>query len=1237
MKTSVNDANPKVCPSCGKPLPAGAPAGLCPACLLAQGMQTDAAISGGATRFVPPPLDEITQLFPHLEVMSLIGAGGMGAVYKARQPALDRMVALKILPATGGGALSEERFNREARALARLSHPNIVAVHEFGRAGNLHFFLMEFVDGANLRQLQRSQLISPKQALQIIPQICDALQYAHDEGVVHRDIKPENVLLDRKGRVKIADFGLAKILGTDREAGRLTMEGQVMGTPHYMAPEQVERPLAVDHRADIYSLGVVFYEMLTGDLPLGKFAPPSRKVHVDVRLDDVVLRALENDPERRYQNASDVKQGVETIADNAPPTNAPDNRPRTPQGTVILQPGKSPLPMWRRVFPSMAMVITVAVVSTITTLATVAIRDLRGENSRLKKLFAPSRAAVDQVAAVDPLTGHLLARLPGRGSVEVMAISTTEAPNWWWGPDGIPITNVSYEIRNGPQNTGLDRKYTDILMRMSELPEGASGPWIETDPEAGSSGGGETRVNGRRLVDVRHLRFAWKDEVKAVTLRVGVGMGNWRTVSTYDLKKLRYTDERLPADPQWSATFHPPVDAEGGLQVTMILTPVDRSWETRLVAVDKTGATRSYNQARATPTQTSSTWTYTFSDLALAEVREFRIQARPIHWIDFKNVKVKPDPALNPAPVFSKTMELSFDECIDFDSGKTAGFPAAKPDANPLEGIGENAQWAHEQGFDAAVANSKLRILDVDVTPLNSEDWNTLKPSEVINRLDHNSSRPRTLGPFKAGELPVTYAYRTRENGRGMLRILAFDPARPGATIQLKRIVRPGEKPVALAEQIEIEVEGVGTFPTIQAAIDAAPADGTVKIPKGTFAENLVITKPLTLLGSDAEKTVIKPAKPWREPAGDVMKTYMERLQAAKSGVELEKIQTEVAAQIKKPLVRIQGAGRVTLVGIRFHEEGRPAQERLLPGGVIEAGKSTVIIKYCAIVGSPASGLVAGAGANVQMFGSLVAATWHKGIHAEPGSRVEVTDSDIRNCYYAGITAGRDTELSIRRCRISGAAWHGIRYDNSSPTIVDSMIFENSRSGIYASGNTKATVRGNLFFENGMSGMSCWYRNADDIRGNTFSGNFREALAVLGEASPSISSNIFVGNNMAITQGFIGGAGESQVLGDLKIKANLFWDNATNLVAYRRAGDGNVSPVTTLPADSDSRIDDPGLLNPEERNFEFSPNSIAAKQGIGTARKIDFPGPFSIQPEERAMMPSGKDRRPAAWKRPASR
>jgi serine/threonine protein kinase len=268
---------------------------------------------------VPPSLEEVAKQFPQLEVVELLGQGGMGIVYKARQPRLDRLVALKILPTEAGrDPAFAERFAREARALAKLTHPGIVTVYDFGESDGHFYLLMEFVDGLNLRHLLRERRLKPDEALKIIPQICEALQYAHDQGVIHRDIKPENILLDKKGHTKIADFGLAKLLGQKATDSALTGSQQVMGTPHYMAPEQMERPLAVDHRADIYSLGVVFYEMLTGELPLGRFAPPSQKVHVDVRLDDVVLRALEKEPGRRYQHASDVKAEVETISHMGP-------------------------------------------------------------------------------------------------------------------------------------------------------------------------------------------------------------------------------------------------------------------------------------------------------------------------------------------------------------------------------------------------------------------------------------------------------------------------------------------------------------------------------------------------------------------------------------------------------------------------------------------------------------------------------------------------------------------------------------------------------------------------------------------------------------------------------------------------------------------------------------------------------------------------------------------------------
>ena len=309
----------KVCEKCGAALPEDAPYGICPKCLMQLGMETNAKTAGeergtGSHRKVAPPPAEIAAHFPQLDVLEILGQGGMGIVYKARQPKLNRLVALKILPVEfGADAAFAERFNREACALAKLSHPGIVSVFDFGKAGPYYYLLMEYVDGLNLRELTQSRQIGTAEALEIVRKICEALQYAHDEGIVHRDIKPANILIDRKGRVKIADFGLAKLLGHAPEEPALTGTAQVMGTPHYMAPEQVRGDREIDHRADIYSLGVVLYEILTGELPLGRFEPPSRKVQVDVRLDEVVFRALEREPDRRYQHASEVKTEVEQI------------------------------------------------------------------------------------------------------------------------------------------------------------------------------------------------------------------------------------------------------------------------------------------------------------------------------------------------------------------------------------------------------------------------------------------------------------------------------------------------------------------------------------------------------------------------------------------------------------------------------------------------------------------------------------------------------------------------------------------------------------------------------------------------------------------------------------------------------------------------------------------------------------------------------------------------------------
>ncbi|MCP5528773.1 MAG: serine/threonine protein kinase, partial [Verrucomicrobiales bacterium] len=314
MNTSVPNEAPSGCPVCGADLPPNAPRGLCPKCLLDGAAAPTEPATSPQGRPEPPPIEAVRAAFPQLEVLELIGAGGMGAVYRARQPKLDRLVALKLLAQPSGqNPAFIERFHREARVLARLNHPNIVAVFDFGEASGFSYLLMEYVDGVNLRQAMHTRRFTPEQALAIVPRLCEALQFAHEQGILHRDIKPENILLDSLGRVKIADFGIAKLVGGDKADVTLTASGAALGTPAYMAPEQLRRAGKVDHRADIYSLGVLFYEMLTGDLPVGRFDPPSQRVQVDVRLDHVVLRALENQPDRRYQHASEIKSEVEGI------------------------------------------------------------------------------------------------------------------------------------------------------------------------------------------------------------------------------------------------------------------------------------------------------------------------------------------------------------------------------------------------------------------------------------------------------------------------------------------------------------------------------------------------------------------------------------------------------------------------------------------------------------------------------------------------------------------------------------------------------------------------------------------------------------------------------------------------------------------------------------------------------------------------------------------------------------
>ena len=298
--------------------------GRCPRCVAGFVMTDEEEIPLSPGLEDPSAIDEDAPLklgtrFRGMEVLAFLGRGGMGFVYKARQPDLDRIVALKILsPQLAGEANFADRFHAEARAMAALNHPNIVQVYEVGREGDLYFLVMEYVEGSSLRTRFNEVRATPTEALRLLQQICAGLEYAHAEGVVHRDIKPENILLDARGRLKLADFGLAKIMGGASDRHSLTRSSVVMGSPQYMAPEQYEGMKGVDHRADIYSFGVIAYEMLTGEVPMGSFDPPSTRAGVDGRFDPLVLKALNRRPESRFQQVSEIIRLLEGIVVAAP-------------------------------------------------------------------------------------------------------------------------------------------------------------------------------------------------------------------------------------------------------------------------------------------------------------------------------------------------------------------------------------------------------------------------------------------------------------------------------------------------------------------------------------------------------------------------------------------------------------------------------------------------------------------------------------------------------------------------------------------------------------------------------------------------------------------------------------------------------------------------------------------------------------------------------------------------------
>lgn len=285
--------------------------------------------------FIPPPPEELARLLPSYEVTQLLALGGMGAVYRGVQRDLERPVAIKVLPPDAvRDSESIDRFRTEAKAMARLTHPHIPAVYDFAVVEGFGVLVMELIEGPNVYALIRQKLLTPPRAFQVLAEVSDAVQFAHSRGVIHGDIKPGNIMLDTDGRVKLADFGLARLMvHGDRNADSWTP----MGTPEYAAPELYDKNAAPDHRADIYSLGVVLHEMLTGAPPVGEFDLPGAAMGLDPRVDEVIARCMELQPAARYQSAAEVRAVLLEIIEGR---NVPVPEPAKSATRRISRPGR---------------------------------------------------------------------------------------------------------------------------------------------------------------------------------------------------------------------------------------------------------------------------------------------------------------------------------------------------------------------------------------------------------------------------------------------------------------------------------------------------------------------------------------------------------------------------------------------------------------------------------------------------------------------------------------------------------------------------------------------------------------------------------------------------------------------------------------------------------------------------------------------------------------------------------
>jgi hypothetical protein len=434
--------------------------------------------------------------------------------------------------------------------------------------------------------------------------------------------------------------------------------------------------------------------------------------------------------------------------------------------------------------------------------------------------------------------------------------------------------------------------------------------------------------------------------------------------------------------------------------------------------------------------------------------------------------------------------------------------------------------------------------------------------------------------------------------------------------------------PGAMAAEETVEVAPGGS---IQEAIDRAPEGAVVKVPTGTFRENLVIRKPLTLVGQGWDKSVVVAKVAVTTVSDAEMLALQKELQSVANREEARRIWR---AKVNRPALEIAGVGKVVVRGLRFGAPAPNKVEGLMPAPLVQcSGARGALIEECAIVGPFWDGIHVVESSAVTIRRSLVAGLWGTGILVEGRrgqsreSEASIEECDVRNCYHRGVTLGpRCDNTVISKSRISGSAWHGVRYDDASPRIEDCAIFSNARSGIYASGRTTAKITGNLFYANEMNGISCWYENRDLIRQNTFAENKREGLTVLGNAQPNVVKNVFYAHPVAVMAGKIGGD-KSAALGKPVMEGNILWKNEADCQV---ASGANAASATN----GELRVDP---LFRGAGDYALGAESPARKVGAGAASPLSLTSPWHVTEEEKGIIPDGVTRNSEGWRKPGGK